>query len=153
VLIYDYQKQLTGVLQGIDRPDIDFRVNGTFIVSNIILNFILIQQVGWRGAAIATVLSSGISLAYAYYAVSKILPVNIPVKEIGIQIGASIIMAITVFLLEAVETTHRVIDHNASIVFGLVLIGATIYMGTLIIISDETRQTIFDNLPIDQPRW
>lgn len=153
VLIYDYQKQLTGVLQGINRPDIDFRVNGMFIGSNILLNFVLIQQVGWHGAAIATVLSSGISLAYAYYAVSKILTVNIPVKEIGMQLGASIIMAITVFLLEAVESRYSVIEHNASVVFGLVLIGATIYIGTLVIISDETRRTIFDNLPINQPRW
>jgi len=148
VLIYDYQKQLTGVLQGIDRPDIDFRVNGTFIGSNIILNFILIQQIGWHGAAIATVLSSSISLAYAYYAVSEILPVSVPVREIGRQIGASIIMAISVVLLEAIESTYTITDHNAAVLFGLVFAGATIYMVTLMIISDDTRKTIFDNLPI-----
>ncbi|QAU12253.1 transporter [Halorubrum sp. BOL3-1] len=148
VLIYDYQKQLTGVLQGIDRPDIDFRVNGTFIGSNIILNLILIQQIGWYGAAIATVLSSGISLVYAYYAVCEILPVSVPVREIGKQIGASIIMAISVFLLEAIESAYTIVGHNALVVFGLVFVGATIYMGTLMTISDETRKTIFDNLPI-----
>lgn len=149
VLIYDYQKQLTSVLQGINRPDVDFRVNGLFIVSNIIFNFVLIPIIGWRGAAVATVISSFVSLLYAYYSVSQLIEFSIPIAEIIKQITASVLMLCIVYTLEHIESSLRIIGNNAIAVFILVIIGGTTYIGTLIVISRDTRKTVVDNLSIE----
>lgn len=146
VLIYGYQKQLTGVLQGINRPDVDFKVNGTFILSNIILNVVLIPLLGWRGAAIATVLASSISLIHAYYVVNKILNVTVPFEEIGKQVGSSLVMTTIVFTFEIVESNQTIIGNNALVVLILVFIGAIVYVTVLLLVSRDTRRTIFENL-------
>ena len=148
VLIYDYQKQLTSVLQGLNRPDLDFRVNGVFIGSNIVLNFILIQLLGWVGAAVATALSSFFSMVYAYYVVSDLLPVDVPYAEIAKQVGASGVMSVVVLSLKTVENSYGILNNNVLTVVCLVTVGVLTYVIILVGISRGTRETVLRNLGV-----
>lgn len=148
VLIYDYQKQLTSVLQGLDRPDLDFKVNGVFIGSNIALNFVLIQLLGWVGAAVATALSSFLSMVYAYYVVSDLLPVDVPYSEIAKQVGASVVMSAVVLGLKTAENSYGILNNNVLTVVCLVAVGVVTYTGILIGVSNDTRETILRNLGV-----
>ena len=148
VWLYDYQKQLTNVLAGMDRPDLDFRVNGVFVGLNIVLNLFLIPLIGWVGAAVATVLSSLLSMIYAYYVVDQIVRVNLPYQEIGKQFLASILMSAVVLILKHVEVRYSVLDSNFATVMSLVFVGAITYIIFLVFVSEDTRHTVVRNLDI-----
>lgn len=148
VWVFDYQKQLTNVLKGMDRPDLDFRVNGVFIGSNVVLNVVLIQLIGWIGAAVATVLSSFLSMVYAYYVVGQIIEVVLPYREVGKQILASVLMSAVVLTLEYAEARYSVVNNNFVTVLALVMVGAATYMLILVAVSTETRRTIVQNLNV-----
>lgn len=148
VLVYDYQKQLTNVLKGMDRPNLDFRVNGVFIGSNVLLNVVLIQSFGWVGAAVATALSSFLSMVYAYYIANRLVDVVLPYKEIGYQILASVLMSVIVFTLQYGESHFSIVNNNIITVIALVTVGATTYIAVLLAVSGSTRRTVSRNLGI-----
>jgi peptidoglycan biosynthesis protein MviN/MurJ (putative lipid II flippase) len=131
-----------------DRPDLDFRVNGVFIGLNIVLNLFLIPLIGWVGAAVATVLSSLLSMIYAYYVVDQIVRVNLPYQEIGKQFLASILMSAVVLILKHVEVRYSVLDSNFATVMSLVFVGAITYITFLVFVSEDTRHTVVRNLDI-----
>lgn len=148
VLVFDYQKQLTNVLKGMDRPHLDFRVNGVFIGSNVLLNVVLIYLFGWVGAAVATALSSFLSMIYAYYLASQLVEIDLPLGEIGYQILASVLMSLVVFALQYGETRFGVVNNNVVTVLVLVSVGAATYIAVLLTFSSSTRRTIFRNLGV-----
>lgn len=148
VWVFDYQKQLTNVLKGMDRPDLDFRVNGVFIGTNVVANVVLIQLIGWVGAAVATVLSSFLSMVYAYYVVSRMIEVILPYREVGGQVLASMLMSVVVLALEYAEVRYSVVNNNFVTVLALVAVGAMTYMLVLVSVSPETRRTIIRNLNV-----
>jgi O-antigen/teichoic acid export membrane protein len=148
VWVFDYQKQLTNALQGMNKPNLDFRVNAIFIGSNIVLNVVLITLVGWIGAAVATAASSLLSMAYAYYVVNHLVEITLPYQEISKQVLSAIVMSGVVFILERVETDYSVIGNNFVTIFVLVVIGAIIYIVVLVTVSRDTRQTIRRNIKI-----
>lgn len=150
-LFMGYQKQLLTTLNGIDRPDLAFRVNGVFVGSNLLLNVVLIYLYGWIGAAVATAGSVAFSLVLAYSHVNKILVFELPIYEIGKQWFSAIIMAIIVYGGLWLENTNRLLGHNVAIVLILVTIGACVYFVVLLGISGEFRDTVDRNLPFDLP--
>ncbi|MFC7028106.1 lipopolysaccharide biosynthesis protein [Halomicroarcula sp. GCM10025710] len=78
-----FASQFTNVLNGIDRPDAAFRVNGLFIVVNMVLNVVLVWQIGWFGAAFATASSSLLRAVAGYWVLESILGgVSIPFGEL-----------------------------------------------------------------------
>lgn len=147
VLIQSYQSQLTNTINAIDRPDISFRVNVVFIVTNVILNIILIYFYGWIGAAIATTVSVAVSLTVAYVALSTLVEFSVPFGEIGRQWIASGFMGIVVYGLLWIESTYHLVGHNLAIVLTLVVTGASVYFLTLLGISIRFRTTVINNLP------
>lgn len=151
VLLYSYQKQLMNGLNGLDRPDIAFRINAVFIVLNASLNFVLIWQYGIEGAAIATALSVAVTLGLSYYALSRLITFEIPYRQFASQWAAALVMGVAVIgTLELVETTG-VVAHNALIVVFLVGLGAGVYFLTLLALSAEFRTTVDRNLPLELP--
>lgn len=151
VLLYSYQKQLMGGLNGLDRPDLAFRINAVFIALNAILNVVLIRLYGIEGAAVATVFSAAVALVLSYYALSTLISFRIPYAELVRQWTAALAMGAVVFtVLEVIELTEAV-SHNALIVVGLVAMGAGIYFLTLLAISRKFRATVNRNLPVEFP--
>ncbi|MDR5657386.1 flippase [Halodesulfurarchaeum sp. HSR-GB] len=150
-LIQGYQTQFLNTLNGIDRPDLAFRVNAVFVVANLILNVVLIYLYGWVGAAVATATSVGISLVLGYYHVDAIIDFQVPYWEIGKQWFAAFVMAGFVYSGLWVENTFRLLGDNFATVLILVPIGAGVYFVVLLVVSREFRETVDRNLPVDLP--
>jgi len=151
VLLYSYQKQLMNGLNGLDRPDLAFRVNAVFVVLNAGLNLVLIPRYGIEGAAVASVLSTAVSLLLAYYLLSGVISFGVPSGPLVRQWAAALMMGLVVLVAREAVGTTTVISHNAAIVVSLVGIGAGVYFLTLLAISREFRGTVDRNLPVDLP--
>lgn len=150
-VVMGYQSQLLNTLNGIDRPDLAFRVNGTFVAANLTLNVILVYLYGWVGAAVATATSVSISLIIAYRYVSAIINFDFPVIAIIQQFISAGIMTGFVYAGLWVENTHSVINHNLVFIILLVPSGAGVYFLSLLWISHEFRETVSQNLPDGVP--
>ena len=150
-LLYSYQKQLMNGLNGVNRPDLAFRINAVFITLNAGLNVVLIWQFEIEGAAIASVISVAAALVLAHRTLSRLINFQTPYGEITRQVAAAFLMGIVVFgILEAIEVTE-IIQHNFVIILLLVAVGAGVYFLVLLIISSRFRATINRNLPITIP--
>lgn len=149
--LYSYQTQLVTAINGIDRPDVAFRINATFVVANVILNVVLIWQYGWVGAAVATTVAAGITLVYAYYAAREFLEFDVPVRDVGYQCVAALCMGIVVYALLSIgpATEDSITGHATTV--ALVAVGAAVYFVVLFAISVRFRTTISRNLPVDVP--
>ncbi|APX96719.1 oligosaccharide flippase family protein [Natronorubrum daqingense] len=149
--LYSYQKQLMNGLNGIDRPDLAFRINAVFIALNAGLNVVLIPRYGLEGAAIASIASVAIATVLAYLTLSQLVEFRTPFGEIGRQITAALVMGVVVYgALEAIEATDA-LQHNALIVILLVGFGAGVYGLTLLGLSARFRATVERNLPFHVP--
>ena len=147
VLLKGYQSQLLNALNGVDRPEISFKIYTVFILVNIVLNVLLISIYGWVGAAYATAISAGVGLVLSYVALRQVVPFSPPLPIIFKQIVAAMIMGIFVRqILQIIETTN-IIYQNIYIVSLLVSLGAGCYFVVLLAISGEFRNTVARNLP------
>ncbi|RQG92130.1 transporter [Natrarchaeobius chitinivorans] len=153
LLIYTYNKQLLNTLNAIDRPNLAFKANGVFIVSNISLNVVLVWQIGWVGAAIATAASAAVSLCLAFRYSKRVVPFEIPVRECSYQWIAALLMGAVVELSREFGERNWgwVQDYNVVFVVMLVTIGAGIYFATYFAVSQSFRTTVTNNLPIEVP--
>jgi len=147
VLLYGYQQQCLNALKGIDRPDITFYINAVFLVSNVVLNVILISLLGFVGAAIATLASSALGLVLAFRALTRHIDFSFPTVEIGRQILSTAVMAGVVVTIEWTVKTTAVTRHNGLILFTLVTAGAGTYFVILLSISPSFRTVFMRNLP------
>lgn len=147
ILIYAYQKQFVSALNGVDRPDLSFRVNVVFATLNAGLNLAFIPEYGIEGAAIASVISVAVALVIAYYHLNKILNFTLPIGEIARQITAAIVMGLLVLLVRnAIEVTG-VLQRNILIALVLVSGGAAVYFLVMLGISTRFRGTVRRNIP------
>ncbi|MEM4781358.1 MAG: polysaccharide biosynthesis C-terminal domain-containing protein, partial [Halalkalicoccus sp.] len=153
LLVYTYTKQLLNTLNAIDRPDLAFRANGAFIVSNVTLNVVLVWQLGWIGAAIATALSAAVGLGVAYVYLRALVPFAVPFVAIGEQVAAALIMGFVVYGGLWLENTYRIVGHNVAVVLLLVGAGAGVYFLSLFSISSRFRATVSNNLPFEIPSF
>lgn len=147
VLLYGYQKQLTNTLGGIDHPEEAFKVNGSLIVSNISLNFILVYYFETVGAAFASVISVLVSLGIGYRLLNHYLEFRPPIGQIGRQLTAAISMGLLLIVLKPVayDVTHSFSETVVTV--GLIIVGACTYFAVLFMISPDIRSVVTENLP------
>ncbi|MDY6779450.1 MAG: polysaccharide biosynthesis C-terminal domain-containing protein, partial [Halobacteria archaeon] len=65
-LISTYKNQFVNVIDAINKPDVGFKINAVFVVTNVSLNFVLVYFRGWIGAAVATAVSAAVGCVLAY---------------------------------------------------------------------------------------
>ncbi|AUG47078.1 polysaccharide biosynthesis protein [Haloarcula taiwanensis] len=147
VLFYGYQKQFTNALGGIDQPKAAFKVNGILIASNVTLNAALVYTIGMTGAALASALSSLLSLIGGYLILGRHLDFSVPVTEILRQIGATVAMGILVTVLNGVLTRANEPFPNEVATTALIILGAATYFAVLVSISSQFRTVVLDNIP------
>lgn len=147
-LIQSYQKQFTNTLNAIDQPDLAFKVNLLFIISNLILNAVLIYLYGWIGAATATAGSVAVSLCLSYYYVSSMIDFAIPTGKLLQQWIAAGIMGACIQSILVIEANYFKVNNNIIILLFLISGGAVIYFATLLGISPQFRTTVKENLPL-----
>ena len=138
-------------LNGLNRPDLAFRVNGIFVVLNVGLNLLLIWQFGIEGAAVATALSVAVTLVLAYYSLSRLITFELPVAQIARQFIAAVAMGVVVLTARGLVESAGIVGQNATLVVSLVGLGVGVYFLVLFAISREFRDTIGRNLPVEVP--
>jgi O-antigen/teichoic acid export membrane protein len=144
-LLYGYQGQFLTTLDAVDRPDLTFRINAVFVATNLVLNIGLTSEYGWYGAATATTTSAAIGLGLGYYYADQIVDVVVPVGVVSKQVFAAGVMALVVYV------SRLLLGDSLPVVFVLVAVGASVYFGVLLVISQEFRTTVGENLPFDVP--
>jgi len=146
VLFYNYMRQFLTTLNAIDRPDLAFNVNVVFVGTNVGLNVVLIHQIGWVGAAIASLTSTGVGLLLGYASLSRLLPLDLPLGEIARQVSAALIMGVVVWFLRLnLEQSSR-FSVGFLVLVALVCLGAGTYVVVLSALSADFRTRIRDNL-------
>lgn len=150
-LVHGYNQQILTALDSIDRPDLTFRSNAVLVVSNVLLNVSLVYLFGWVGAAVATTLSVGLSLAIGYRYLSRLIEFEVPIWPVMKQLIAGILMGLVVFAGVWTENTFGILSNNVATVLILVGSGAGIYFSVLFTISKRFRGTVRDNFPISVP--
>lgn len=121
-------------LKAIDHPELAARAAIAAISSNLVLNFLLIWQVGLIGAAAATVLSFGINTVLCIKYLSRFLTLRVPWNEVGWVVGASVGMSAVLFGLRSVVP----IDTRVRLVAAIAL-GAVVYV-CLLLLSPTLRR-------------
>jgi O-antigen/teichoic acid export membrane protein len=141
-----YEGVFNQTLNAINRPDLAFRMNFAFVVVNVLLNFLLIYQFGWRGAAVATGLSSGVSmyLGYYYFSRTKLGTPDIPWYTIGKQVFSGAAMAVLVIGIKNIIPWEGIF-----VTVALVLFGAAFYTVVLGIVSERIREKMLSMVPIE----
>lgn len=142
-LMTAYGDQLLNVANGIDRPDVSFRVNTVFVVSNISLNIGLVAIFGWKGAAAATMISGTLVALLGYLSLAEIIGrPNIPWAELLKQLGGSVLMVCAVLLLQ------QYLSESYYTTVVLVMVGAGVYTLVLITVSKRIRAKAIHLSPI-----
>lgn len=136
-LIESVQIITRGALAGMNRPDLVLKIALFTIPINLIGNFLLVNALGIVGAAIATLLTIGISLDLSMKYAEGIVPVSIPWKDIRDESLSSLVM---IFIILAVVRLIPVISLFRLGVY--VAIGAIVYFSTLLIINSKIRAKI-----------
>lgn len=140
-LFSSYQGQFQTALNALNRPGLSFRVNALFVVVNVTGNVVLVATVGWVGAAVATTVSMGVALIYAYILTNRQVDVELPVRDVGHQIAAAVIMGIVVYLVE-----YAIASFPYYFVVVSVGVGVITYSIVLLSISQPVRKKTFEIL-------
>jgi O-antigen/teichoic acid export membrane protein len=140
-LISTYKNQFVNIIDATNRPDIGFRINAVFVVTNISLNFLLVYVYGWVGAAVATITSAAVGAIIAYGALTRLTAFQFPISEVLKQLVAAVAMGIPVYV-GAEYLSYQVLPSLL-----LVPAGAGVYFGVLLSISLRFRTTVRANIP------
>lgn len=149
IFFYTYLNQFSSALNALNRPDLVFKVNFLFIFLNIACNFILIKNIGWIGAAVASVISVAIGAVLSYYYLYKLAQVTIPIREIGKQISAAVCMGAIVWFLRLIFNSHAYSGMNHITTIILIGIGAISYFSFMFLISKNFRNTVIRNINLE----
>lgn len=136
--LHEFGGQFVGALNGLDRPEVAFRINAVFFATNFLLNVGLVFLFGWYGAAVATLTSSGVYLVVSWFALRDVLGVvRIPASEIGLEVAASLVMA------AAIWAALPYLPRNVFVTAATVFLGAGIYGTVLLVSSTRIRRKVF----------
>lgn len=125
------------VLAGIDRPDVAFRGGIILVVTNVVLDIVLVPTIGIVGAVVASFIGMTLQFAYMLYYTIDILELSVrdfPIEDIAREVVAAGLMA---FLVYAVRTL--VDPYSAVTLFGLVAIGVVVYFSTVLLVAPNIR--------------
>ncbi|MEE9176058.1 MAG: oligosaccharide flippase family protein [Thermodesulfobacteriota bacterium] len=131
------------VMEGMDRPDVVFRINIVTTVLNIVGTLVLVYWIGFEGAAVATSLTIGVSFLWNTYYVLTFLDARLPYREFSFELVSAGLMGIFVWLLWNAALFSPVFNLVLSIITG-----AMLYFLVILGISRNMRLKIFTLLSI-----
>jgi O-antigen/teichoic acid export membrane protein len=124
-------------LMAIDQAREAFLVTGTMAVTNLVLDLLLIPIFGLSGAAIASLVTIGISTVFARHQLGKFVQITRDRKTLlEIAISAALMSAGLFLLVRFVGVTSAV---QAALYVG---IGAGIYFGAMIAMDENIRASL-----------
>jgi O-antigen/teichoic acid export membrane protein len=117
-------RKLTGrLLYGLNKPKFVTIASIVELTANVVLNVILILQLGIVGAAIGTVVSVTIGTAIRTYYLSRMIDIRVPYDELGWCVVASIAMAVLLYGGKVMVGVNTIVQLGASVVTGAILYG------------------------------
>lgn len=137
-LLSTQTNQLTSVVAGLDRPDVNMWLSAVALVLNVILGYALLRAIGPVGVVIATIASECLKYLGSAYIVKRNLPgVHLIPRPLLEQLGAGAVMYIVV------EQSYHITGVQSWIDLGLLLaIGGVTYFAILGAVSKELRFTV-----------
>jgi O-antigen/teichoic acid export membrane protein len=127
-------------IDGLDRPEVTFRAGVLLIVTNAILDLLLVPRIGIEGAAVASLV--GITLAMAY--VGRVLlaelrlgMTDLPLAEVGAQVFAAVAMASVVAGLDRLLAFAVPVELTV-----LISAGTASYFAVLLVVSGSNRRRL-----------
>jgi O-antigen/teichoic acid export membrane protein len=142
-LFSSFNRQFVNAISAVDRPDLSFRVNLVFLSVNLVGNVVLIALFGWYGAAVATMLTSGVSLVLAAYVLESVVGgLRVPTRTVGTEVVAAAVMGAVVFAGETVAPPGPVPA------VGLAAVGAAVYFVALFGLSARFRTKCLGFAPV-----
>ncbi|WP_233521755.1 oligosaccharide flippase family protein [Haloferax sp. Atlit-24N] len=146
LLIYGYFKQLLNTLMAIDRPDLAYWCNISFVGSNTVLNVVLVWQFGWLGAAVGSLIASAAAFVISYHYLSSLVSFTIPIREIFEQMIAATVMGVVILISLPVEEFFPPILPSLVATLCFIGLGGIIYFSCLIGISPRFRGILRNNV-------
>lgn len=108
-------------------------------VANVVVNALLIPQYGFIGAAVATVISSYISVGVQYYYLNKQVKVSVFIRDLAKYLLLSFVMGGLIMML------NNVISDGVIETFADILFGSIVYLSLLLITKDFMLIDILKN--------
>lgn len=138
--LFQVQGNLTlQYLQGIDRPDLVFRIRLFTATLNVVLDWVLIKRYGIEGAAVATLITISIAFILGSHYLKTIINITTKSNTIVAMLLASCIMSIAIYIIKTLFSGDNVIW-----VLSEVAIGAIIYSIILIGVNKEVRDELWN---------
>lgn len=109
-------------------------------VANVIVNALLIPKYGFVGAAVATVISSYISVGVQYYYLNKQINVVVFLRDFARYLLFSLMMGV------AIHFFNRVVPDGVLETFLDIVFGGVVYLLLLCITKDSMLLDLFSNL-------
>jgi O-antigen/teichoic acid export membrane protein len=131
---------LIAPLHAVGRVDIAAYTTLAGVVTNIILNILLIPRFGVVGAAVGTTLGATVNTATHTWALSNRIDINVPIQSLGWCCLAALVMGgVLVGLLSVFR------NQSLPVVIALVSIGGAIYVA-LTTLSPTIRNEVVSNV-------
>lgn len=124
-------------IDGLNRPDIKFRISLVSFLINVVLGIGLWFEIGASGIILATVLTAIVSYVLAISYIRKLTNFDVVFSTPFLkQTLAGILMAVFLFTMKMTYGVSTGFD-----VFGYVLVGGCVYLGILLFSSPHFRST------------
>lgn len=131
-VIQSFQMVITRTLEGIDRPDVEFKITIVTLMINIMMMIALIPYYGAIGAAVSAFVTILVSLILNAFALNRFIPLFITSTIIWI-IGGSIIMEAGIIIFKYLYPVT-----SLGTLICVILVGMLIY-GAILIFNSEIR--------------
>ena len=136
-VVQSMQMIIARSIDGLNRPDIVFRINIGTAIFNVISMFLLIAAFGPIGAPLSALLTISASALFNLHALKLFIPVRIK-GELILELAASIFMFIIISILS------RYLEiHSAPELLGLIITGAAIFF-CIMALSSDSRKIFMD---------
>ena len=135
--------QVSAVLSGYDRPDLNLWIKTVTLVTNLVLGIVLVFQIGALGVVVATVVAEGTKYVLLTYYARQYVTYEIVPDPLRYQFLAGAMMFVVVELLHRWARVGTWLD-----LLTLVGVGAIVYGIALMALSDVfmlTAQSILDD--------
>jgi len=122
------------VIEGINQPNLVFRVNTATTILNIFGTLLFVYLFGFIGAALGTMLTILVSFTWNTKTACRELNAKIPGKEIVLELFSAAVMGIMVFGI----SKYLMFSYMPNLIIAI-FVGAVIYFAILLSLSERIR--------------
>lgn len=134
------RSSIGSVLSGLDRPDINFRSGVILVVTNVVLDLVLVPTIGVMGAIVASFVGISLQFSYITYHLVDLLDLPatfFPFKDVALEATAAILMGGVVYGAQSIISPDSFVS-----LLALVTTGVLVYFGIILAIAPAVRSRL-----------